>query len=139
LPVTLPARTSKLLCALGVVVAVVLLLVPVGTDFSGHPLLRLRQLDPELSPPAPTARCGRPLAALRDTAGNTTLYELARADACREAARRRVAVAFAAGGVILVAGLLGLFGDRVPFHPAQRAARAPAAARPTGEGGDERP
>lgn len=96
------------MCLLGLAVAVVVALVPVRVDFGGDPLLRLRELDPELSPPPTEAVCGSPVVSLDVELRDTSLYERARARACQDAARRRLATAVAAGAVIVVSGLIGL-------------------------------
>jgi hypothetical protein len=100
-----------LLCAIGVALAVVFALIPVGVHFDSDPLLRLRQLDPELSPPAPTAQCGSPITNLRTEPTGTSLYEIARAHACQEAGIRRLLVAVAAGSLLVMLGLVGLVGS----------------------------
>jgi hypothetical protein len=103
-----------LLCAIGVAVAVVFALIPVGVRFDSDPLLRLRQLDPELSPPAATAVCGSPVSNLRNEPTGTNLYEIARAHACEEAGFRRLLIAVAAGSLIVMFGLVGLAGSTRP-------------------------
>ena len=108
MPVPLPRRVSKLVCAFGVVVAVVLALVPVRTDFGDDPLLRLRQLDPQLSPPGTEAECGSPILSLDSSSEGRSLYELARDNGCRRAAQRRLLIAVATGTPIVVLGLLVL-------------------------------
>lgn len=114
MPISLLRKVWLLLCAAGVLVAVVCALAPVRVDFSDDPLLRLRQLDPQLSPPPPTADCGSPISQLNVDPQGTRLDDLARAHACEHAARRRVAVGAAGGLVLVVAGLLGRLGPRVP-------------------------
>lgn len=104
----LPQRFWVLVCALGGALAVVLALIPVGTDFGNDPLLRLRELDPVLSPPDTTALCGSPLRTFNAEPNGATLYELARSNACRAAARRRLLVAVATGSAIFMLGLIGL-------------------------------
>lgn len=94
--------------ALGVAVAVVFMIIPVGASFGNDPLLRLRQLDPQLSPPAATTVCGSPVSHLTITPRSASLYDVARANACQHAAHRRVAVAIALGALIVVLGLAGL-------------------------------
>jgi hypothetical protein len=111
---TLPRTVWVLLCALGVVLAVVFALIPVGTDFGDDPLLRLRQLDPVLSPPDTTALCGSPLRTFNAEAQGATLYDLARNNACRSAARRRLLIATASGAAIVMLGLTGLAARRNP-------------------------
>jgi hypothetical protein len=111
---TLPRKVWVLVCALGVVLAAVFALIPVGTDFGADPLLRLRQLDPVLSPPDTTAVCGSPLRTFNSQSQGATLYELARDNACRSAARRRLLIAAATGGAIVMLGLTGLAARRNP-------------------------
>lgn len=104
----MPRKLAFLVSALGVVVAVALAVIPVTVHFADDPLLRLRQLDPQLSPPAATADCGSPLRSLNTRATGTSLFDLALASACRHAARRRVLIAVAGGSILVLAGLLGL-------------------------------
>jgi hypothetical protein len=92
---------------------VVFAILPVSARFADDPLLRLRQLDPELSPPTASAVCGSPVRNLNPTPTGPTLYELARADACQEATRRRLGAALATGGVIVMVGLLGATAPRL--------------------------
>ena len=101
--------------------AVVFALVPVTVRFGDDPLLRLRELDPELSPPPTNAVCGSPVRSLSVEPVDTSLYELARASACEDAARRRLAAAVAGGLLIVVAAQLG----RAATSPAER--RVPVA------------
>ena len=108
----LPRKLWLLVCLLGVFVAVVFIVLPVGVNFADDPLLRLRDLNPELSPPAPTASCGSAIASLDVHPRDTTLFELARANACERAARRRVFGSVAAGAIVVVAGLTGLAAGR---------------------------
>ena len=126
----IPRKVWLGLSLFGLVVGLVVALVPVRVQFGSDPLLRLRDLDPELSPPAATADCGRPRQASRATARGTSLYELARASACRAAGRRRLAVAVAAGAAIAVLGLLGAVSatrGRQPRLPRPRPSTAPPA------------
>jgi hypothetical protein len=102
-----PKKAWLGLSAIGILVGVVIALVPITVHFGGDPLLRLRDLDPELSPPAATAECGSPASALDTTPRGTSLYELARASACQDAGRRRLAVAIATGAGIVMLGLVG--------------------------------
>ena len=93
---------------MGVAVAVVFALVPVGVHFDNDPLLRLGQLDPQLSPQPATAVCGSPVSNLRNEPQGISLYEAARAHACEQASVRRLLAAVAAGTAIVMAGLIGL-------------------------------
>lgn len=120
------------LSALGVLVAVALALLPVRVHFASDPLLRLRDLDPELSPPAATADCGSPRNSLNTSAKGTSLYELARASACRDAGRRRLAVAAAAGSLIIVLGLVGAASVQRGRLGTSRPSTAPIAPVPSG-------
>ena len=108
MPSNLPRRLCVLLCLIGIAVAVVVALTPVRVRFDNDPLLRLRQLDPELSPPPPVAACGSPLSNLHNEPTGTNLYEIARAHACQDAGTRRLVVAVAAGSLIVMLGLVGL-------------------------------
>jgi hypothetical protein len=103
-----PRKLAFFVSALGVVVAVALAIIPVTVHFAADPLLRLRQLDPQLSPPAATADCGSPLRSLNTRAKSTSLFDFALASACRHAARRRVLIAVASGSILVLAGLLSL-------------------------------
>jgi hypothetical protein len=107
-PIKLPRKAWQLVCIFGLAVAAIFVVVPVGTNFGDDPLLRLRQFDPELSPPDTTALCGSPLRAVRTTSDGTTLYELARDRACQDAAQRRLLVAVALGSAIVMLGLVGM-------------------------------
>jgi len=103
----LPRKLWVLLALGGVLVAAVFALVPVTVRFGDDPLLRLRELDPELSPPPTNAVCGSPVRSLNVEPADTSLYELARASACEDAGRRRLAAAVAGGLLIVVSALLG--------------------------------
>ncbi len=97
-----------LVCLIGVILAVLFAVLPVGVRFDNDPLLRLRQLDPELSPPEATAVCGSPVRNLRNEPEGTDLYDVARAHACQEAGARRLLAAVAAGSAVVMLGLVGL-------------------------------
>lgn len=111
-PLAVPPAVARALCVAGAALAFLLLAIPVRATITGDPLLRLRLLDPELAPLRADVSCGQPLGALDARAGGPTFTEVARADACRDAAQRRVAVAVAVGGLLVVAGLVGLHGGR---------------------------
>ncbi|MCA1691655.1 MAG: hypothetical protein LC733_05430 [Actinobacteria bacterium] len=115
MPVVLPRKLWLLVIAVGVFITIVFALVPVGTRFGDDPLLRLRQLDPELSPPDTTAVCGSPLVNLGTRDDGASLYEAARNSACHDAVRRRLGVAVAAGAVLVMIGLIGLMGQKVEW------------------------
>jgi hypothetical protein len=113
LPRPIPRNASLALTVIGVVATVVLALAPVRAEFANSPLVRLHELDPDLTPPAGTASCGSPLFHLTVSASGPGLVQLARADACQDAARRRVTEAFAVG---LVFGLWGLMTRLKPIE-----------------------
>ncbi|MDQ4098291.1 MAG: hypothetical protein M3144_10540 [Actinomycetota bacterium] len=113
MPLTLPRKAWSLVALIGVVIAVVFALIPVGVNFGDDPLLRLRQLDPQLSPPVATAVCGSPISHLTVTPEGTSLYEVARATACERASRRRLAVAVAAGLLLVTLAFTGLAAHRL--------------------------
>lgn len=126
MPFKLPPKAWKLVCVFGLAVAAIFILVPVGTSFGDDPLLRLRQFDPELSPPDTTALCGSPLRAVRIRSDGATLYELARDRACQDAAQRRLLVAVASGSAIVMLGLVGM----AEVEPVTRKATPPKATAP---------
>jgi len=134
----LPKKAWLAVSAVGILVGVVIALVPVRVQFAQDPLLRLRDLDPELSPPAATADCGSPRASSRATARGTSLYEVARAAACRDAGRRRLAVAVATGAAVVMLGLVGAAGvDWGGLRPSKTAA-APVPSQQEGTIGKQR-
>jgi hypothetical protein len=112
LATNLPRKLWILVCVLGVALAIVFAVLPVGAGFENDPLLRLRELDPQLSPPAATAVCGSPLRNLQTQPEGTSLYEVARSHACQEASRRRLLVAVAIGSALVMLGLVGLAAGR---------------------------
>lgn len=134
----IPKKAWLALGILGVVVGVAIALIPVQVQFAGDPLLRLRDLDPELSPPAATADCGSPRQSLNTEARGTSLYELARANACRDAGRRRLAVALATGASIVALGLVGAASvDRGGLRlPARQPSTTPLVPVPSQQEGD---
>lgn len=123
----IPRKVWLGLSLFGLVVGLVVALVPVRVQFGSDPLLRLRDLDPELSPPAATVDCGRPRQASQATARGISLYELARASACRDAGRRRLAIALATGAAIVVLGLVGAASVTRGGLPRPRLSTAPPA------------
>ncbi len=125
----LPKKVWLALGAVGVLVGAVIAVLPVRVQFARDPLLRLRDLDPELSPPAATAECGSPARSINVKPRGTSLYELARARACQDAGRRRLLIAWATGDVIVIVGLIGIVGvDRGGHRPS----KAPPAPVPSG-------
>lgn len=133
----MPRKLWVLVCLMGVLVAVVFALVPVTVRFGDDPLLRLSELDPELSPPPTNAVCGSPVRSLDVDPKDTTLYELARADACEDAARRRLAAAVAGGALLVVIGLMGRVATTAaPERPPRRRAEKDV---PVRSGGGELP
>ena len=109
----LPRKLWVLVCLLGILIAVLFAVLPVGVRFDSDPLLRLRELDPELSPPEATAVCGSPLRNLRNQPEDPSLYEVARSNACQQAGARRLLAAVAAGSAVVMLGLVGLAGSGV--------------------------
>lgn len=103
----LSPKAARRLSVAGVAVVLILLALPVEARFADHPLLRLGQLDPSLTPRTPEVDCGPALSAAGDRAGGPGLFEVARADACRDAGRRRVLTAVAGGSVLVLLGLIG--------------------------------
>ena len=112
MPLSLPRRFWLLVCWFGVLIAVVFAIVPVAVDFGHDPLLRLRQLDPELTPRKTTAVCGSPITHLNPKPKAPSLDEVARSRACDRAAHRHLFGAIAAGAIVVMVGLLGLSGLR---------------------------
>lgn len=110
---------------LGVVAAVALMFVQIDTDFSDDPLLRLQGFGRQAGPAPTTARCGSPLSNLQTPSGGGTLYEVARDRACHEASKRRAAIAFAAGTLLVVLGVAGVVraDQRDPLGAGQPAPR----------------
>ncbi|MGH9225906.1 MAG: hypothetical protein ACRD2W_19435 [Acidimicrobiales bacterium] len=108
--VNLPRKAWVAICVLGLFVAVTFSVLPVGARFGDDPLLRLRDLNPELSPPSPTAVCGAALRSLDVQPEDTSLFAVAKAHACERAAQRRVAGSIAAGAILVMIGLLGMRG-----------------------------
>jgi hypothetical protein len=86
------------------------LFVPVEAAFADHPLMRLHPFSPALERAATEVDCGAPVTNLGRRSDGLSLYGLARADACREAAGRRAATGVAAGAMTGVLGLLGRVG-----------------------------
>jgi len=94
---------------MGVLAAAAFLVVPVDAAFAADPLLRYARF----GAPEPTVtdiRCGAPVSNLLRRSDGVSLYGLARDDACRAAASRRVATALAAGALIAVFGTLTVAG-----------------------------
>jgi hypothetical protein len=106
----LPRKAWVALCVLGLFIAVTFSVLPVGARFGDDPLLRLRDLNPELSPPSPSAACGAAIRSLDVQPEDTSLFAVAKAHACERAAQRRVFGSIAAGGILVMIGLLGMAG-----------------------------
>lgn len=117
MPVKLPAGAWRLIGVLGALLATVFALIPVGVDFGDDPLLRLRQLDPSLASPTTSVVCGSPISHLSPRPAGPGLYELAKASACRDAARRRLLAACAGGMALLVLALSGLAAGKAEPRP----------------------
>lgn len=99
-------RLGGAVALLGVLAAAAFLVIPVDAAFASDPLLRYGQFaTPE--PAATDIRCGAPVSNLLRRTDGVSFYSVARDDACREAASRRVASAVAAGSLIAVLGLIG--------------------------------
>lgn len=96
---------------LGLVAALSFLVVPVDAAFADDPLLRLEPFSPGLASAATDVDCGVPLSNFARRSEGLSLAGLASADACREAAGRRVATAVAAAAVVGLLGVIGLTGS----------------------------
>ena len=105
-------QLSATLPVLGMLAGLAILVVPVDAAFADHPLLRLQPFSPSLAAAVTEVDCGVPLTNLGRRSDGVSLYGLARDDACREAAVRRVATAVAVVAVIGLFGLIGLAGAR---------------------------
>lgn len=110
-------RLSAALAILGVAAGLAFLVVPVDAGLTGDPLLRFQPFSPGLASAATSVNCGVPVGNLGRRASGLSIYELARSDACRDAASRRLATALAVASVVGVLGLIGLAGAR-PGAPA---------------------
>jgi len=93
---------------LGVLAAIAFLVVPVNAAFADDPLLRYGHLVGAQPSAATDVDCGVPVSNLLRRSDGPGLYDLARTDACREAASRRAATAVAAGGLATVLGLFAV-------------------------------
>ena len=111
LPRPSPRRLSAALCLLGLLVGLAFVVMPVDAAFADDPLLRLEPFSPGLALAATDVDCGVPLSNFARRSEGLSLSGLASADACREAAGRRVATAVAAAAVIGLLGLIGLTGS----------------------------
>jgi len=107
-----PRQLSAALALLGLLAGLAFLVVPVDAAFADDPLLRLQPFSPGLASAVTNVDCGAPVGNLGRRAEGLSIYELARADACRSAASRRVATAVAAASVVGLLGLIGLAGTR---------------------------
>lgn len=108
--VSLPRKAWAALCLLGLFIAVTFSVLPVSARFGDDPLLRLRDLNPELSPPSPTAVCGAAIRSLDVQPADTSLFAVAQAHACERAGQRRVFGSIAVGAILIMVGLLGMAG-----------------------------
>lgn len=97
---------------LGILAGFAIVVVPVEAAFADHPLMRLQPFSPALAAAVTEVDCGVPVSSLSRRSDGVSLYGLARDDACREAASRRVATAVAAAAVIGLFGLIVLTGAR---------------------------
>jgi len=107
-----PRRLSVALAALGVVAGLAILVVPVDAAFGDDPLLRLQPFSPGMASAATEVDCGRPVGNFGRRSEGLSLYDLASAEACRDAAGRRATTAVAATAVIGLLALLGAGGAR---------------------------
>ncbi|MDQ4070291.1 MAG: hypothetical protein M3203_12605 [Actinomycetota bacterium] len=107
-----PRQLSAALAVLGVLGALAVLVLPVRAAFGDDPLLRLQPFSPALERAATEVDCGAAFGNLGRRSDGVSLYGLARDDACREEASRRVATAVAAVAVTGVLGLVSLAGIR---------------------------
>lgn len=107
-------------------VALVVMFLPVDASFADDPLLRLQGFGRQAGPAPTTADCGSALSNLGTPSGGGTLYEVARDRACHEASKRRAAIAFAGGLVLVVIGVAGV----VRAEQLDAASAAPVAATP---------
>lgn len=105
-------QLSAALAVVGILGGLAFLVVPVEAAFADHPLLRLHPFSPALERAATEVDCGVPVRNLGRRPDGVSLYGLARADACRDAAGRRAATGVAAAAVTGVLGLLGRVGAR---------------------------
>lgn len=100
-------RLAAVVAVLGVIIAFAFLSLPVDASVDNDPLMRLRTFDA-----APAAavwvECGTALGEGPAASGGASLYDLARATACRDASLRRVLTAGAAGAVVVLSGLLAM-------------------------------
>jgi hypothetical protein len=95
-------------------VALVLVFIPIEANFADDPLLRLQGFGRQAGPAPTTTDCGSPLSNLGTPSGGGTLYRVASDRACHEASKRRAAIAFAAGTMLVVLGVAGVArGQRV--------------------------
>src|SRR5207237_2992384 len=97
---------------LGIAVALVLVFIPIEANFADDPLLRLQGFGRQAGPAPTTTDCGSPLSNLGTPSGGGTLYQVASDRACHEASKRRAAIAFAAGTLLVVLGMTGVVGGQ---------------------------
>lgn len=120
--------------------ALVLVFIPIDANFADDPLLRLQGFGRQAGPAPTTADCGSPLSNLGTPAGGGTLYQVARDRACHDASKRRAAIAFAAGTVLVVLGVAGVVRDQEQEGGAgerRSAPLRPSLAAPRESGSDE--
>ena len=100
-------RLAATVAILGVMIAAAFLTLPVDATVDDDPLMRFRSFD--AAPAAAlSVQCGTALGPARDGTGGASLYDLARDNACRDAALRRLLTAGAAGSVVALSGLLAM-------------------------------
>jgi hypothetical protein len=98
---------AAVVAVLGVVIGFAFLSLPVDAKVDSDPLLRLRNFDAAPAA-ASSVECGTALGEARAGSGGASLYDLARDEACRTAALRRLLTAGAAGSVVALSGLLAM-------------------------------
>jgi hypothetical protein len=97
---------------LGVVAALAVLVLPVRAAFGDDPLLRFQPFSPGLDQVVTGVDCGGVVGNLGRRSGGVSLYDVARDDACREAASKRAATAVATVAVVGLLAALGLAATR---------------------------
>ncbi len=98
-------RLAAIAVLTGLAGAAAMLLLPVDAAVGGDPLLRFRSFD---AAPAAAGNvdCGPVLGDTSDDQAKVDLFGLAREEACRQAADRRMLSAGAAGAIVVLTGLL---------------------------------
>lgn len=92
----------------GLILAVLMLLVPVSASFSDDIILNLRSFDRQRSILPTDVDCGPAPANVLAPDGASTLYDIARDNACHRVGYRRFWLAIATGAMFISGGLVGL-------------------------------